>query len=142
MESTRAREKVLRAYLEANRRVQAAQTRPNQYVSLPILNSFLGIILWGKDGRGEPRPMEEIASSIGITPTTFNEHVKYLGDRLREGKEGMGLIQTETYPLNRRMKTTRLTRKGQILADQITFILQGVNQSDHSATSGEMASHS
>jgi DNA-binding transcriptional ArsR family regulator len=116
----------LRAYLEANRRVQAAQTDATQYIPVTILNSFLGVALWGGySNREEPTPLEVIAERLGITPQTLSTHLRYLGDRYREGKEGMGLVELDTYVLNRRMKVARLTAKGKALADQLMYILRG-----------------
>jgi len=118
----------LRAYLEANRRVQAAQTDATQYIPVTILNSFLGVALWGGySNREEPTPLEVIAERLGITPQTLSTHLRYLGDRYREGKEGMGLVELDTYVLNRRMKVARLTAKGKALADQLMYILRGTH---------------
>ncbi|WP_266031255.1 helix-turn-helix domain-containing protein [Brucella intermedia] len=114
----------LRAYLEANRRIQAAQSDATQFIPVTILNSFLGVILFGTDASGHPVPLEEIAERLNITPQTFSTHLRYLGDKYREGKPGMDLVELDIYPINRRMKTVRLTRKGKALADQIIFILQ------------------
>lgn len=125
------RDKVFRAYLEANRRVQAAQTAPTQYIPVTILNTFLGVVLWGDDERGQPVPLERIADNLGISPTTLSTHLSYLGERYRAGKDGMGLVELEEYPINRRQKVAKLTRKGRVLADTIHYILsQGETPND------------
>lgn len=126
MPSTSENRDSLRAYLEANRRVQAAQTEATQYIPVTILNSFLGVALWGGlSSKDEPTPLEVIAERLGITPQTLSTHLRYLGDKYREGKEGMGLVELDTYVLNRRMKVARLTPKGRALADQLMYILRG-----------------
>ncbi|UIY29208.1 hypothetical protein LZK73_21990 [Neorhizobium galegae] len=118
----------LRAYLEANKRVQAAQTDDTQYIPVTILNSFLGVALWGaSNDKGDPVPLEVIADRLGITPQTLSTHMRYLGDKYREGKEGMGLVELDTYVLNRRMKVAKLTHKGRQLADQLVYILRGTH---------------
>lgn len=128
-----ASQNTLRAYLEANRRMQAAQTDHTQYIPVTILNTFLGVVLWSGDERGEPVPLEVIADRLGITPQTLSTHLRYLGDKYREGKEGMGLVELDTYLINRRMKIARLTAKGKLLADQLVYILQGVSNDNPSA---------
>lgn len=117
----------LRAYLEANRRVQADQTNDTQHIPVAILNSFLGVALWGQDENGNPMPLEKIAERLGIPPTTLSTHLNYLGERYRADKEGMGLVELDTYIPNRRMKIARLTPKGRVLRDQIVFILGGAD---------------
>lgn len=113
--------------------MQAAQTDSTQYIPVTVLNSFLGVVIWSVDERGEPVPLEVMAERLGITPQTFSTHLRYLGDRYREGKEGMGLIELDTYILNRRMKVAKLTQKGKLLADQLLYILKGVSN-DNPAT--------
>lgn len=115
------------AYLEANRRISAELPGADQYMTVAILNSFLGVVLWGGDDK-EPIPLEAIADNLGIAPTTFNAHLSYLGERYRAGKPGMGLVALEPYLLNRRMKVVKLTRKGQVVADSLAYILSGVRQ--------------
>ena len=115
--------RAFRAYLAANQRVSAEQTRSDQFMTVSILNTFLGVALWGGDD-GEPTTLETIAANLGISPTTLSTHLRYLGDTYREGKPGLGLVELEPYILNRRMKVVRLTRKGKTLADQIAYILQ------------------
>lgn len=112
------------AYLEANRRISAELPGADQYMTVAILNSFLGVVLWGGDEK-EPVPLEAIAGNLGIAPTTFNAHLGYLGERYRAGKPGMGLVTLEPYLLNRRMKVAKLTRKGQVVADSLAYILSG-----------------
>ncbi|WP_230173174.1 hypothetical protein [Rhizobium sp. CECT 9324] len=126
MATTSDNRDTLRAYLEANRRVQAAQTEDTQYIPITILNSFLGVALWGGlTSKDEPTPLEVIAERLCITPQTLSTHLRYLGDKYRDGKEGMGLVELDTYVLNRRMKVAKLTPKGRALADQLMYILRG-----------------
>ncbi|MER9178908.1 hypothetical protein [Mesorhizobium sp. M0767] len=125
-------QEVLRAYLEANKRVQATQT-DGQIMPLAILNTFLGAALWGEDTetRGEPATLEALASRLDISPTTLSTHLRYLGDKYRADKEGLNLVAVETYDLNRRMKTFRLTKKGRKLASALAYTLLGVQQDEH-----------
>jgi DNA-binding transcriptional ArsR family regulator len=118
---------VLRAYLEANRRVQATQNDGGQIMPIAILNTFLGAAIWGyeKGDLSEPATLEHLAERLGITPTTLSTHMRYLGDKYREGKEGLGLVEMDIYPLNRRQKIFRLTPKGKALAAQLAYILEG-----------------
>ncbi|RWI06840.1 MAG: hypothetical protein EOQ89_03665 [Mesorhizobium sp.] len=125
---------VLRAYLEANKRVQAAQT-DGQIMPLAILNTLLGAAIWGDDPvREGPATLEELAGRLGITPTTLSTHLRYLGDKYRSDKDGLGLVSVEEYPPNRRMKTARLTHKGRALVDQLTYILTHIRGIVHADT--------
>lgn len=117
--------RVFRAYLEANRRISAEVVGADQYMTIAILNSFLGVVLWGGDDK-EPTPLEVIAKNLGIAPTTFATHLAYLGEHYRKGKPGMGLVYLEPYLLNRRMKVAKLTRKGRSVADSLAYTLSGV----------------
>lgn len=126
--------KIFRAYLAANQRVVAEQTRNDQYIPVAILNSFLGVVLWG-DHDDNPTTLEEIAKRLGISPTTLSTHLRYLGDHYRAGKEGLGLVELENYVLNRRMKVVKLSRKGRALADQLAYILEGTRPNDNSEPS-------
>lgn len=131
----RTQQRLLKAYLEANRRIQAAEHSVKLYISIPILNTFLGAVLWG-EASGEPVALEELARKLGIPATTLSNHLAYLGERYRTDKPGLDLLQTETYPLNRRMKVVSLTAKGRILVDQLTHILQGGLPYDDTEPSG------
>ncbi|MCC5780513.1 hypothetical protein H7H48_15740 [Nitratireductor sp. B36] len=123
---TPLRRETLRAYLEANRRVQAAQN-DGQIMPIAILNTFLGVAIWGQDHtkQGEPITLEHLAENLAITPTTLSTHLRYLSDKYRSGREGLELVVMETYPLNRRQKVVKLTQKGKALAQQLGFILEG-----------------
>ena len=125
----------LRAYLEANRRIQAAQSEATQYIPVTIVNTLLGVALWGGDENGEPVPLETIADKLGITPQTLSTHLRYLGDKYRQDKDGMDLIELDTYYPNRRMKIAKLTTKGKILVDQLVYILNGATDAGTSARS-------
>lgn len=120
----------LRAYLEANRRVQVEQ-RDGQIMPLAILNTFLGVALWGSNREGaknDPWSQEELAGELGISPTTLSSHMQYLSPVFRDSKPGMGLVELDYFPDNRRQKLFRLTPKGQALAKQLSYIIQGVQE--------------
>jgi predicted transcriptional regulator len=122
---------VLRAYLEANRMVQATQN-DGQIMPIGILNTFLGVAVWGYDeGRyDEPITLERLAERLNIMPTTLSTHLRYLADKYRAGKPGPELVEMETYQLNRRQKIVRLTDKGKRLAQSISYIMEGVRNVD------------
>lgn len=125
--------KIFRAYLAANQRVVAEQTRSDQYIPVAILNTFIGVVLWG-DREDGPVPLEEIARKLNMGPTTLSTHLRYLGDHYRSGKEGLGLVEMEPYLPNRRMKVVKLTRKGKALADQLAYLLEGASPNANTET--------
>lgn len=117
---------VLRAYLEANKRMQAEQT-DGQIMPIAILNTFLGAALWGDsaDSHGEPPTLEKLAEHLNISPQTLSTHLRYLGDKYRGERDGLNLVETKEYPPNRRQKTFRLTNRGKALAAQLAFLISG-----------------
>lgn len=117
---------IILAYMEANKRVLSTAT-DGQQIPLPILNTFLGVAHWGLDNPNhkEPNTLEYLADKLGITPQTVSEHTRYLGDKYRKDKVGLGLVTTEIYAPNRRMKTFRLTQKGKATVNSIINILGG-----------------
>jgi len=112
----------LRAFFEASRLMN------NIGVEMPIsiLLTFLGVAMWGyKDGERseEPLTLKEIARNVGLPQATVSRHLRYLGDKQRTGKPGLGLVKTEIWVVNQRQKITYLTVKGQNLIDQINYML-------------------
>lgn len=111
----------LRPYFEANRRVLVESDE----ITLSILNTFLGVALWGYDrSQREPLTIQELSARIGLPYTTVSRHLRYLGEgeRLR-GKVGPKLVDTAIYPLNRRQKTAFLTPRGRALAEQLRYLM-------------------
>lgn len=113
----------LRAVFEANRLVH------NLSIDMPvsILLTFLGVAIWGhkKDSGGEaPLTLKEIARNVGLPSATISRHLRYLGvGEYREGRQGLGVVDTEIWVLNQRQKIVYLTTKGQTVVDQINYIL-------------------
>jgi len=114
--------KHIRAYFEANRRL-VAETRE---IPVAVAMSFLAVAIWegGKDQNGEPMTLEELAVKVGVSATTMSQHLRYLGDRYREGRPGLGLVDTEEYRPNRRKKVFYLTPRGRGLIRQLDLILR------------------
>jgi DNA-binding MarR family transcriptional regulator len=87
---------------------------------LTVFKTFLGVALWGQNSKeGKPLPMTELAHHIDLPHQTVSRHLRYLGEFERPGVPGLGLVEQVEYPLNRRMKTTRLTAKGRALAKRL-----------------------
>lgn len=113
--------RTIRAYFEANR-TMIAETKD---MPIGILQTFLGAAIWGHDksDTGEPMTLQELSDRVGLTPTTISQHLRYLGYGYRTGVPGLGLVQTQEYPENRRMKTFGLTPRGRRLLERLEFIL-------------------
>lgn len=90
--------------------------------------TLLGAAYWTYEGIDSEDPMmlEELAGRVGMTPTTVSQHLRYLGDRQRIGRPGLGLVVTDINPDNRRKKVFRLTLKGRLLIHQLDMILRKV----------------
>ncbi|EKF16894.1 ArsR family transcriptional regulator [Nitratireductor pacificus] len=115
-------DRLIRAYLEANRRMMAE----SKDMTLATTVTFLGAAVWSdhEDLEGEPLTLEDLAVKVGMTPTTISQHLRYLGGGYRLGRPGLGLVLTDANPDNRRKKTFGLTPKGRGLAAQLALILR------------------
>lgn len=110
----------LRGYFEANRTIMSL--RPE--IPTTIVNTFLGVALWGyEDDHKEPITIKELSDMVGLPYATVSRHLRYLGDYERIGVEGMGLVKTDVYLMNRRQKVVSLTREGKALKDRLEYAL-------------------
>lgn len=110
----------LRGYFEANR----LMLDHREEIPVTIVNTFLGVALWGfEDDNKEPITIRELSERVGLPYATVSRHLRYLGDKERVGVDGMGLVQTDIYLLNRRQKVVSLTAKGRSLRDRLTYLL-------------------
>lgn len=99
-------------------------------INAPIMNTFLGVCLWGEDLQGETEiSISELAQRVGLAETTVSRHLRYLGTQRRVGVEGMGLVDTKVHPVDRRRKIVFLTRAGRNLRDQLNFTVGDINGS-------------
>lgn len=106
----------LRRLLESNRLFLDVA----QEVNVSIVNTFLGVALWGEDSRpDDPVSLQELAERVGLSETTVSRHIRYLGLRRRVGVEGLGLVDTKFHPLDRRRRVVFLTRQGKVLRDRL-----------------------
>lgn len=112
--------KSLRGYFEANRVLTALKDE----INTSIVNTFIGVCIWGHESdNDEPLTIRQLSERIGLPYTTVSRHLRYLGDMERFGKDGMGLVQTDIYVMNRRQKVVSLTTKGRSLRDRVAFAL-------------------
>jgi DNA-binding transcriptional ArsR family regulator len=116
----------LKAYFEANRVFLGVR----EEINASLINTFLGVCIWGFDRDDkDPLTIRELSSKIGLPYTTVSRHLRYLGDYERMNVEGMGLVKTDIYIMNRRQKTISLTTKGKAFRDRLLFSL-GVSEED------------
>lgn len=115
----------IQAYFEANRRMLSEMDE----LSVTVLNTFLGVVLWGYDRKqDDPLTIYELSEKIGLPYTTVSRHLRYLGEgeRMTRGPAPK-LVERHIYPLNRRQKVVSLTSKGRALGEQLMFILERRN---------------
>lgn len=112
----------IRAYFEANRRLLAE----HRDIPVTVVLTLLGVAIWEDhlDGTGELMSLEDLAVKIGTPATSLSRHTRYLGDRYREDKPGLGLVETREHPNSGRKKMFRLTPKGRGLIRQLDIILK------------------
>ncbi len=89
-----------------------------------IFVTFMGAAMWTnrRDHVDGPMPLEELAARTGKTPSSISSHLRYLGNRYRDDKPGLGLVRTYEHPLNGRMKTFQLTPKGEAVAEHLRYL--------------------
>lgn len=105
----------LRALLEVNRMFVAEQRE----INAALIATFLGVALGSRQVEERHVSMRELARQVGLPPTTVSRHVRYLGPGIREGEEGMGLVELVPSPDDGRAKHIRLTLKGEALLGRV-----------------------
>lgn len=106
----------LQALLEVNRMFVAEQRE----INAALIATFLGVALGSRDaGAGRQVSLRELAKQVSLPPTTVSRHVRYLGPGMREGEEGMGLVELVPSPDDGRAKHIRLTLKGEALLGRV-----------------------
>lgn len=107
---------------EANRRILAE----HRDIPVTVALTLLGVAIWEDqvDATGELMSLEDLAVKIGTAPTSLSQHTRYLGHRYRDGKPGLGLVETREHPSSGRKKMFRLTPKGRGLIRQLDLILK------------------
>lgn len=111
-----------------------------QEINAPIMNTFLGVALWGEDARpDDPLSIHELSERVGLAETTVSRHLRYLGIQRRIGVEGLGLVDTKLHPLDRRQKIVFLTRAGKTLRDQLMYAMGEGRSYDNQTATRSMA---
>ncbi|WP_193337871.1 helix-turn-helix domain-containing protein [Devosia beringensis] len=89
-------------------------------INAALIATFLGVALGSRDtGAGRHLSMRELAAQIALPPSTVSRHVRYLGPGIREGEEGMGLVELVPSLDDGRAKHVRLTLKGEALLGRV-----------------------
>jgi len=112
----------IRALFAANHRL----IQEHRDLPVTVALSLLGVAIWEDhlDSDGELMSLEDLAARIGTPVTSFSQHTRYLGERYRQDKPGLGLIETREHPTSGRKKTFHLTPKGRGLVRQLDLILR------------------
>lgn len=106
-------------------------------IPVSIFKTFLGVCVWGGEGAAnQPLQLQELAEKVGAPVTSVSRHLRYLGDWERIGVEGMGLVRTDIYQLNRRQKVASLTPKGVRVAEQLRRAVERAQGYGYSAEQG------
>ena len=108
----------LRALLEVNRMFVAEQRE----INAALIATFLGVALGSREVAERHVSMRELAKQVSLPPTTVSRHVRYLGPGIRDGEEGMGLVELVPSPDDGRAKHVRLTLKGEALLGRILLV--------------------
>ncbi|WP_346895685.1 hypothetical protein [uncultured Roseibium sp.] len=94
-------------------------------MNLSQLSAFLVAALHQPTGEDErPPTIRELATLSELPYTSMSRHYRYLGERQRHGKEGLGLVDVRIDPDNKRQKQVYLTSNGSALAKKILTYLK------------------
>ncbi|BCP55603.1 hypothetical protein K32_42200 [Kaistia sp. 32K] len=112
----------IRALLDAQRRLLAE----HRDLPVTVAATLLGVAVWEDhvDSAGERMSLEDLAARIGTAPSSLSQHMRYLGERYRFEKPGLGFVQTYEHPSSGRKKTFHLTPRGRGLIRQLDLILR------------------
>lgn len=93
-------------------------------INAALINSYLAAAMSQPDAVDGTAPTVKDLSKLTDLPyATMSRHLRYLGDRERDGKKGMHLVQVDVNPDNRREKQVFLTHKGEELRAEILRLL-------------------
>ncbi|MFT3671275.1 hypothetical protein [Aestuariivirga sp.] len=86
----------------------ARETAPE--MPLGALVAFLAVA--NDEEKDQPSMLKDVAQRVDIPYTTVLRHLLFLSKIKEPGVEGLGLIDTFTWPLDRRQKYAKLTPRG------------------------------
>lgn len=110
----------LRALLEVNRMFIAEQRE----INASLIATFIGAALGCREaGPERSLSIQELARQVSLPPTTVSRHVRYLGSGVRDGEEGLGLVELVPSPDDGRAKNVRLTLKGEALLGRVLMAI-------------------
>ena len=93
-------------------------------INAAIINTFLGVAIWGADQRPyDPISLRELAQRVSLPATTVSRHLRYLGHHERKGVPGMGFVETFHLPDDARAKYVKLTPKGRAMVSELLSVV-------------------
>jgi len=99
--------------LHALMRVNELFMAERSEINANLMNSFYAAAMTQPVSTEDVFPtIKELSQLAGIDYVTMSRNLRYLGDRERLDKRGMGLVYVEINPDNRREKQVFLTGKG------------------------------
>jgi DNA-binding MarR family transcriptional regulator len=93
-------------------------------IPVSIMITLFGVVqlLNAESKAAEEISFSEIATHVHIPFQTVSRHLRYLGKGITPGQAGLGLVDTEEQPMNRRKKFVFLTPKGKRFVSQFMAI--------------------
>ena len=95
-------------------------------INAALINTFLGVVIWYEDhNAGSRLSLGDLATRLGLSPSTLSRHLRYLGARQRKDVPGMGLVEVMVTDEDARRKWVRLTPSGKDMAAKVQSIVEG-----------------
>ena len=69
--------------------------------------------------------MKDLAESVGIAQSSASRSIALLSRWLKHGTEGLDWVKAEEDPMNRRLKTLKLTAKGERVKHEVARAIGG-----------------
>ena len=90
---------------------------------MPIQTLCVFLLVANNVRKGEVTTMSDVARQLDFQNATITRNVSNLSDWTYQKKAGLNLIKTEYDPMDQRVKTLTLTKKGESFAKTLQEIL-------------------
>ncbi|MBG6178796.1 DNA-binding MarR family transcriptional regulator [Labrenzia sp. EL_208] len=93
-------------------------------INMSQVSAFVAAAFSQPDNEDEEAPtIKELSALAGVPYSTMSRHYRYLGEKERHGKDGLGLVTVTINADDRRERNVHLTKAGNMLKEQLVELL-------------------